>query len=158
MTDLLVQVTLLSVILGLVSYRLTKIVVEDDILKGWRAKHQIGIYGYRCGDSWYREWPEEMGHSAGCEQELSCEQAYQNAVRLALTLPWPMSWLDLLMQKEFWVRALSCGQCASVWVSGVLAAGCVLIMAAYSGQWLWLVLWPLLALAVAGIASRLLQL
>jgi hypothetical protein len=154
MTDFLLQATLLTVLLGLGVYRVTKAIVEDDILEGWRERHGIGIDGYRCGDTWTREWPEDASEG-DCQAEMSCEQAYRDAVQQSGGRPWPMSWLSLLCTKVFWVRAFSCNQCASVWVSGVLATVAVLALAVATGNWTWLLWWPLVAPAVAGLAARL---
>ena len=154
MTDFLLQATLLTVLLGLGIYRVTKVIVEDDILEGWRERHGIGIDGYRCGDVWTREWPENASEG-DCQAEMSCEQAYRDAVQQSGGRPWPMSWLSLLCTKAFWVRAFSCNQCASVWISGVLVTVTVLALAVATGNWTWLLWWPLVASAAAGLAARL---
>jgi hypothetical protein len=112
MTDFLLQATLLTVLLGLGIYRVTKVIVEDDILEGWRERHGIGIDGYRYGDGWTREWPEDASEE-DCRAEMSCEQAYRDAVQQSGGRPWPMSWLSLLCTKIFWARAFSCGHVPS---------------------------------------------
>lgn len=155
MTYLLLQATLLTALLGLATYRITKVIVEDAIFEGWRERHGIGVDGYRCGDQWHPEWPES---EVGCEPELSCEVAYRLAVQQSGERSWPVSWLSLLFTKIFWARALSCGQCASVWMAGVLAAVAVFLMAISAQDWRWLAFWPLIASATAGIAGRLLLL
>ncbi len=155
MTDFLLQATLLTVLLGLGIYRVTKVIVEDDILEGWRERHGIGIDGYRYGDAWTREWPEDASEG-DCQAEISCEQAYRNAVQQSGGRSWPMSWLSLLCTKIFWVRAFSCGQCASVWIAGTLVVVVVCGMAITTRDWRWLVFLPIIASAAAGIAGRML--
>ena len=51
--------------------------------------------------------------------------------------------------------AFSCNQCASVWVSGALATVAMLALAVATGNWTWLLWWPLVAPAAAGLAARL---
>lgn len=144
--------TMMTVLVGLAAYRITRLITDDAILANWRERHGIGIDGYRCLDGeWYKEWPDDPH---GCEHELSCEQAYQEAVKQAGERPWPLSWVSLLRKKIFWVRAFSCSQCGSVWMSGVLALLAVLAAAVTTGNWLWLLWWLAVAPAAAGIAAR----
>lgn len=150
---MILDATLLALLVGLAAYRITKILTEDDILAAWRKRHNIGGDGYRCPDGqWHEDWPDDPH---GCEHELSCEQDYRDAVQRAGERPWPMSWVSLLSTKAFWVRAFSCNQCASVWVSGALATVTVLALAVTTGTWTWLLWWPLVASASAGLAARL---
>lgn len=150
---MILDATLLALLVGLAAYRLTKLITDDDILAPWRERHGIGIDGYRCPDGvWYADWPEDPH---GCEHELSSEQAYREAVQRTGERPWPVSWVSLLCTKSFWVRAFSCNQCASVWVSGTLATIAVLALAVATGSWTWLLWWPLVAPAAAGLAARL---
>ena len=150
---MILDATLLALLVGLAAYRITKVITDDDILSPWRNRHGIGISGYRCPNGqWSEEWLEDI---AGCVPELSCEQAYRNAVQRTRERPWPLSWVSLLSTEAFWARAFSCNQCASVWVSGALATVAVLALAAATGSWTWLLWWPLVAPAAAGLAARL---
>lgn len=151
MTDILLQLTLLTILVSLASYRLTRLVVEDDITAGWRQRHGIGVNGFRCGDTWSALWPE-------CEEdkvieEYSSEQPYRVAVRSAGEKPWPVSWIVLLMDVRFWKRAFSCPQCGSVWICGALAAVAAGVAALATGDPAWLAGWLVVAPASAGLTS-----
>lgn len=151
MTDILVQLSLLSILVGLATYRITRLVVEDAILEGWRKRHGVAQEGCRCSDGeWYSKWP---ANQAGCEAEMSSEQPYRDAVQQSGRRPWPLSWASVLCTKAFWARAFSCGQCGSVWVAGALALVAVCIMALSSEQWVWMLGWLLVAPVAAAIAS-----
>lgn len=150
---MILEATLLTVLVGLAAYRITKLITDDDILADWRKRHNIGIDGYRCPDGqWYEDWPDD--NPRGCQHELSSEQDYRDAVQQSGERPWPLSWASLLCTKAFWVRAFSCNQCASVWVSGTLATVVVLALAVATGDLSWLAWWFLIAPAAAGIAAR----
>lgn len=147
---MILDATMLALLVGLAAYRITKLITDDAILAPWRERHDIGVSGFRCPDGvWMGEWQE------GCDEpELASEQAYREAVQRTGERPWPVSWVSLLCTKAFWVRAFSCDQCASVWVSGVLATVAVVALAVATGNWTWLLWWPLVAPAAAGLAAR----
>lgn len=150
MTDTLVHLALLSLLAGLVAYRITRLVTEDSILADWRKRHGIAQDGFRCGDAWYADWPEGV---QGCVSEMSSEQPYRDAVQQSGRWPWPIRWVAVLCTSAFWKRAFSCGQCGSVWVAGALALVAVILMAASTGQWTWLAAWLVVTPAAAAIAS-----
>lgn len=151
---MILDATLMTVLLGLAAYRITKVLTDDALLAPWREKHAIGIDGYRCADGeWREEFPENPDR---CKHELSTERAFRDAVQRAGERPWLVSWASLLSTRAFWARVLSCGQCTSVWVAGILTALAVLMLAVATGNWTWLPWWFLMAPAAAGIAARML--
>lgn len=150
MTDVLLQLTLLTTLVSLVGYRLTRLIVEDAILDPWRKRHGIGVMGLRCDDEWYEEWPS---NKQNCVSEFQTDGPYRDLLQATGQHRWPVAWLMLPLDRRFWKRVFSCSQCASVWVCGAVALLAVLVMAVATRDPVWLAGWLVIAPASAGVAS-----
>ena len=154
MTLVLADILILSVLAGVSAYRLTRLIVSDEILRPWRERHGIAVDGYRGVDgTWYDAYTDDQA----CVPELKTQKGYEDAIAQYKSRSWPFLWLRVLFTQAFWLRAFSCEMCASVWVSALLAAGAVLVMSAVTASLTWIFVFPAVALAAAGIASALLQ-
>ena len=154
MTLALADVLILSLLAGVSAYRLTRLIVSDEILRPWRERHGIAVEGYRGADgTWYTAYTDAQA----CVPELQTQKGYEDTLARYKSLSWPFLWLRVLFTQAFWLRAFSCEQCASVWVSAMLAAVSVFVMSAVTASLTWIFVFPAVALAAAGIASALLQ-
>lgn len=154
MTPSLVDVLVISLLAGVSAYRITRLIVSDEILRPWRERHGIAVEGYRGADgTWYTTYTDAQA----CVPELQTQKGYEDTLARYKSRSWPFLWLRVLFTQAFWLRAFSCEQCASVWVSALLAAGGVLVMGLVTASLAWIFVFPVVALAAAGIASALLQ-
>ena len=154
MTPALLDILLLSVLAGISAYRITHLVVSDAILRPWRERHGIAVEGYRGADgTWYTTYTDAQA----CTPEFKTQKGYEDAIAQHKSLSWPFLWLRVLFTRAFWLRAFSCEQCASVWVSGAVSLVATVAMTLTTKDVVWIVIYPALALSSAGVASVLLQ-
>lgn len=150
----LLDVLILALLAGVSAYRITRLVVTDEILRPWRERHGIAVEGYRGADgTWYTTYTDAQA----CVPEFKTQKGYEDTLVRYKSLPWPLLWLRVLFTRAFWLRAFSCEQCASVWVSGVISLIACVVMALATEAPTWLVIYPTVAFPSAGIASVLLQ-
>lgn len=150
----LLDVLALSVLVGVSAYRITRLIVSDEIMRPWRERLGIAVEGYRGADgTWYTTYTDAQT----CVPEFKTQKGYEDTLVRYKSLPWPFLWLRVIFTREFWLRALSCEQCASVWIAGAISLVAILAMSLAMKNMVWLVIYPAVALSSAGIASVLLQ-
>ena len=154
MTSVLLDILILSVLAGVSAFRITRLIVSDEILRPWRERHGIAVEGYRGADgTWYDAYSDEQA----CRPEFKTQRGYDDALARLKGRPAPLVWLRLLVAPAFWLRAFSCEMCASVWISGFIAGIFVIIISLYTANSLMLLAWPVVALVAAGLAAWLLK-
>ena len=105
MTSALLDILLLSVLVGISAFRITRLIVSDEILRPWRERHGIAVDGYRGADgTWYTTYTDAQA----CVPELQTQKGYDDTVARFKSLSWSFLWLRVLFTRAFWLRAFSC--------------------------------------------------